>query len=154
MFRRVLGCTALVAGLAAPLQAQMPLLDIRAGAHAALPTGDFADRYDGGVGAYARIGVPLGLVKLMGSATYTQFKAASPLVEDTNIWTIQAGPHFSLMPLLDLGLEAAYFGEAEEIGFAPNVSIGLLMLDFTASYSTTFGDPQSNWITLGVGLRF
>jgi hypothetical protein len=154
MIRRLLATCGFVAITAAPLQAQIPVLDIRVGAHAALPTGDFANAVDAGIGAYGRIGVPLGIVKLMGSATYTQFKAANPLVEDLNIWTVQAGPHFSLLPMIDLGIEGAYFSEVEEFGFAPNVSIGLLMLDITASYNTTFKDPRANWITLGVGLRF
>lgn len=154
MLRRLVGAIVVVAALAAPLQAQVPLLDIRVGAQAALPTGDFADSYDAGIGAYGRVGVPLGIVKLFGSATYTQFKSALPGSEDSNIWTLQAGPHFSLLPMMDLGIEAAYFGEAEEMGLAPNISIGLLKLDITASYNTTFGDAPSNWITLGVGLRF
>lgn len=154
MIRRLLATVGLVALAAAPLQAQIPVLDIRVGAQGALPTGGFADAVDAGFGAYGRIGVPLGIVKLMGSATYTQFKAANPLLDDFDIWTLQVGPHFSILPMLDLGIEGAYFSEAEEFGFAPNISLGLWKLDITASYNTTFKDPTVNWISLGVGLRF
>lgn len=154
MIRRLLATAGLLVCAAAPLQAQVPVLDIRVGAHGALPVGDFADAVDAGIGAYGRIGIPLGIVKLMGSATYTQFKAVNPAVDDLNIWSVQVGPHFSLMPMMDLGLEAAYFSEAEEIGFAPNISIGLVKLDVTASYNMTFKEPTISWVTLGVGIRF
>ena len=154
MIRRLLIASGLLAALTAPLQAQIPLLDIRLGAHAAMPSGDFANAYDAGFGAYGRVGVPLGLFKVMGSATFTRFTAANPLTDDQSIFTLQAGPHFSPIPLLDLGLEGAWFSEREEFGVAPNISVGLLMFEATASYYTTFKDPKANWITLGVGFRF
>jgi hypothetical protein len=154
MLRRALVATGLLVALAAPAQAQLPLLDVRLGAHAAKPTGDFADSYDAGFGAYARVGVPLGLFKLMGSATYTQFKAANPLTDDTSEISLQVGPHFSPIPLLDFGLEGAYFNDAEEFGFAPNISVGLLNFEATASYYIVNSDPKASWITLGVGFRF
>lgn len=154
MIRRLAATLGLLALMAAPAQAQIPLLDIRVGAQAALPQGDFADAYDAGFGAYARVGVPLMMFKLMGSATYTQFKAANPLIEDTSEITLQVGPHFSPIPLLDLGLEAAYLTDAKEWAYSPNVSIGLLMLDVTASYNKTLESGGASWVTLGVGLRF
>ncbi|MBX3174852.1 MAG: hypothetical protein KF709_10605 [Gemmatimonadaceae bacterium] len=154
MIRRLAATLGLLALVAAPAQAQIPLLDVRIGAHAALPQGDFGDAYDAGFGAYARVGVPLLMFKLMGSATFTQFKAANPLVEDTNEITLQVGPHFSPIPLLDLGLEAAYLTDAKEWAYSPNVSIGLLMLDVTASYNKTFESGGASWLTLGVGFRF
>lgn len=154
MSRRIALTLALVLAAAAPLRAQVPLLDIRVGAQAALPTGDFADAYDAGIGAYGRIGVPMLAFTLMGSATYTRFKAANPLIEDRNELTLQVGPHFNLLPMMDLGLELAYFTEAEETGFSPSISVGLLMLEATASYNTTFNSPRGSWVTLGVGLRF
>lgn len=154
MLRRFLLTAGLLALAAVPAQAQIPVLDIRVGAQAALPQGDFADVYDAGFGAYARVGVPLLMFKLMGSATYTQFKAANPLIEDQSEVTLQVGPHFSPIPLLDLGVEAAYLTDAKEWAFSPNVSIGFLMLEATASYNKTFESGGASWVTLGVGLRF
>jgi hypothetical protein len=154
MLRRSLFAAGLLTALAAPLQAQVPLLDIRLGAHAAMPTGDFADEFDGGFGAYGRVGVPLGVVKLFGSLTWNRFKAVNPLVDDQDLITVQAGPHFSPIPLLDIGVEGAYFSESEEFGLAPNISLGFVKLEVTASYNTTLDSPRSNWVTLGVGFRF
>lgn len=154
MLRRFLALAALVALAAAPLQAQVPLLDLRVGGHAALPQGDFADTHDAGVGAYFRAGVPLLIVKMMGSVTYTQFKSANPFVDDVSEITLQAGPHFSPIPLLDLGAEFGYLTDAQEWAFTPNVSVGFLMLEATASYNKPFKSDGASWVTLGLGLRF
>lgn len=154
MLRRILAVSAFLALAAAPAQAQIPVLDIRAGAHAALPQGDFANTHDAGVGAYFRAGVPLLFVKMMGSVTYTQFKSANPLIDDVQEITLQAGPHFSPIPLLDIGAEFGYMTDAKEWAFAPNVSVGFLMLEATASYVKPFQSGAPSWVTLGVGLRF
>ncbi len=154
MLRRLLCTIALLALASAPLHAQIPVLDIRLGGHAAMPSGEFADSYDAGFGAYGRVGVPLGIFKLMGSATWNRFKAADPLVDDLDLFTLQAGPHFSPVPLLDIGLEGAYFSETERFGLSPNVSVGFLKLEVTASYNTTLNSPATRWMTLGVGFRF
>ncbi len=154
MLTRLLAVAGLTAALAAPLHAQIPLLDIRLGAQAVSPTGDLADTYDAGFGAYGRVGVPLGLVKVMGSVTWNRFAAASPLVEDQDEITIQVGPHFSLLPMMDLGLELVQFTDASETGFSPNISVGLLNFEVTAAYHTTFKSPQANWISIGAGIRF
>ena len=154
MLRRLLAVTAVLALAAAPAQAQMPLLDLRLGAHGALPQGDFADTHDAGYGAYLRAGVPLPFVKLMGSLTYTQFKAANPLIEDVSEITVQAGPHFSPIPLLDIGAEFGYLTDAQEWAFTPNVSVGFLMLEATASYNRPFQSGAASWVTLGLGFRF
>ncbi|MBA3852783.1 MAG: hypothetical protein C0503_00120 [Gemmatimonas sp.] len=154
MLRRLLVASAFVALAAVPAQAQVPLLDIRLGAHGALPQGDFADTHDAGVGAYFRAGVPLLLFKVMGSVTYTQFKSANPLTDDVQELMLQAGPHFSPLPLLDLGAEVGYTTDAKEWAFAPNVSVGLLMLEATASYVKPFKSGANSFVTLGVGLRF
>lgn len=154
MFRRLLLASGLLAALSAPLQAQIPLLDIRLGAHALMPGGDFANAYDAGFGAYGRVGLPLGLFKLMGSATFNRFTAVDPAAEDQDLFTLQVGPHFSPIPLLDLGIEGAWFSESEEFGIAPNISVGFLSFEATASYYTTFKDPKANWIAIGVGFRF
>jgi len=152
MLRRMLAVAAFLAMAAAPAQAQIPLLDLRIGAHGALPQGDFADTHDAGIGAYFRAGVPLMLV--MGSVTYTQFKAVNPLVDDVSEITLQAGPHFSPIPLLDLGAEFGYLMDSKEWAFTPNVSVGFLMLEATASYNKPFEKGAGSWVTLGVGLRF
>lgn len=154
MLRRVLAATAFLALAALPAQAQVPLLDLRLGAHAALPQGDFADTHQAGVGGYFRAGVPLLFVKLMGSVTYTQFRSANPFIDDVSEITLQAGPHFSPIPLLDLGAEFGYLTDAEEWAFTPNVSVGFLMLEATASYNKPFEKNAASWITLGLGLRF
>lgn len=154
MIRRLLAASALLALVALPAQAQLPLLDIRVGAHGALPQGDFADTHDAGVGAYFRAGAPLLVVKLMGSVTYTQFKSANPLVDDVSEITLQAGPHFSPIPLLDLGAEFGYLTDAQEWAFTPNISVGFMMLEATASYNKPFQSGSSSWVTLGLGFRF
>lgn len=154
MLRRTLAVSAFLALAVAPAQAQVPLLDLRVGAHAALPQGNLAGSYDAGYGAYLRAGVPLLLVKLMGSATYTQFKAANPLTDDVSEITLQAGPHFSPIPLLDLGAEFGYLTDAKEWAFTPNVSIGFLMLEATASYNKPLEKGAASWVTLGLGFRF
>jgi hypothetical protein len=154
MLRRLLALAAFLALAAAPAQAQIPLLDIRAGAHTALPQGKFADSYDTGVGAYFRVGVPLLVVKLMGSVTYSQFKSANPLIDNVQELTLQAGPHFSPIPLLDVGAEFGYLTDAKEWAFTPNVSVGLLMFEATASYNKPFASGAPSWVTLGLGLRF
>ncbi len=154
MLRRLVLAATFVAAAALPLQAQVPLLDLRVGAHAALPQGTFADTHDAGVGAYFRAGVPLVFLKLMGSVTYTQFKSVNPLNEDVSEITLQAGPHFSPIPLLDVGAEVGYLTDAQEWAFTPNVSVGFLMLEATASYNKPFNKDVGSWVTLGVGLRF
>jgi hypothetical protein len=153
MIRRSLAALGLAALFAAPAAAQLPLLDVRVGAHAVLPTGDLDDAFDAGFGAYGRIGAPIGPVKLMASVTWNRLKSANPLVEDTDVVTLTAGPHFSLA-MLDIGIEGGYFSEFEEFGLAPNVSIGLLKFDLTASYHTTLEDPRGSWMTVGLGFRF
>ena len=154
MLTRLLALAGLTAVLAAPLQAQVPLLDIRIGGHAISPSGDLADLYDAGFGAYGRVGVPLGIMKVMGTVSWNRLSAASPLIDDLDVITVQAGPHFSLLPLMDVGLELAYFSDIEETGFSPNISFGFLKFEVTASYHTTFKSPQANWISIGAGLRF
>jgi hypothetical protein len=138
---------------AIPAQAQVPILDVRVGAHAVMPTGDLGDAYDTGFGLYGRVGAPVGPMKLMGSLTWNQFKGAGAGIDDENIITVSGGPHFSMV-LLDFGLELAYFSEFEELGLSPNISLNLLRFDITASYNTTFDSPQANWMTLGAGFRF
>lgn len=154
MLRRLLAATALIALAAAPAQGQVPLLDIRVGVHGALPQGNFADTHDAGIGAYFRAGVPLLVFKLMGSVTYTQFKAVDPFVDDVPEITLQAGPHFSPLPLLDIGAEFGYLTDAKEMAFTPNVSVGFLMFEATASYNKPFEKNANSWVTLGIGLRF
>jgi hypothetical protein len=154
MRRRILAVSVFLALAAVPAQAQMPLLDLRVGAHAGSPQGTFADTHDAGSGAYFRAGVPLLIVKLMGSVTYTQFKSVNPFIDDVSEITLQAGPHFSPIPLLDVGAEFGYLTDAKQWAFTPNVSVGFLMLEATASYNKPFESNAASWVTLGVGLRF
>ena len=162
MLRRIAPLLALTTLLAAPAVTQVPLLDIRIGAHAAMPMGDLADIFTAGFGAYGRIGIPAGPVKLMASATWTRLRGKSvtlPVIgtvglPDQDVISIQAGPHFSPAPLFDIGLEAGYFTNMDKFGLAPNVSLGLIKFDLTASYNMVFTDPSSSWINLGVGLRY
>lgn len=154
MLRRVLAVSAFLALPSAPVLAQVPLLDLRVGAHAALPQGDFADTHDVGIGAYFRAGMPVLVVKLMGSVTYTQFRSSNPFIDDVSEITLQVGPHFSPVPALDLGAEVAYLTDAQEWAFSPNVSVGFLMLEATASYNKPFESNAASWVTVGLGLRF
>lgn len=156
-FTMVLGLSVL---LAAPAAAQLPLLDVRIGAQAVMPQGDLADLYKGGFGAYGRLGLPLGPIKLMGTATWTRLPGktvdvlGTPVgIEDQDVVGITVGPHFSL-PMIDLGVEAGYFSNFEKIGFVPSASLGLLNFDLMASYTIINSDPKANWLGLGVGLRF
>ena len=155
----VLGLSTL---LAVPAAAQIPVLDIRLGAQAALPTGDLADAYDTGFGAYARLGAPIGPVKLMGSLTWTRLRGKNvtlPIIgtvgiPDQDVVSVQVGPHFSAA-LLDIGVEGAYFSEFDKFGFAPNVSLGLMSMELTASYNIVFSDPsKATWLSVGAGFRF
>ena len=152
MFRRIALTAALTLAAAAPLAAQAPVLDIRLGGHVAAPTGDFKDGFENGYGFYGRIGIPLTTFKLMGAATWTRF--SGPGGAETDLVTIQAGPHVFLTPLADIGLEAAYITKAEEFGISPSINIGFSKLELTASYTTTFASPATNWMSVGLGIRF
>lgn len=153
-FALVLGLSTL---LAAPAAAQLPLLDVRLGAQAVLPTGELADAYTAGFGAYGRLGVPVGPIKLMATLTWQQLKGKEILgvgVEDQSFVGITAGPHFSPAPMLDLGLEAGTFTEFEKFGIVPSLSVGLVKFDAMASYTMINTDPKSNYLSLGFGFRF
>ena len=152
-FTMVLGLTTI---LAAPVAAQLPLLDVRIGAQAVMPQGDLADIYKGGFGAYGRLGIPLGGIKLMGTATWTRLpgKTIGGLgTPDKDVIGLTAGPHLSL-PMLDLGIEAGYFSNYKKVGFVPSASLGVLNFDVMLSYTIVDSDPKDNWLGLGVGLRF
>jgi len=156
MIRRLALVVGLAAVVSAPAAAQIPVLDIRLGAQAVMPQGDLSDIYKGGFGAYGRLGVPLGMFKLMGTATWTRLpgKTVGPItIEDQDIVGIAAGPHFSFA-LVDVGLEAGYFSNFKKVGIVPSVSVGLLKLDVMASYTMVNSDPKANWAGLGVGFRF
>ena len=152
--RRPLLGLGLLALVTAPAAAQVPLLDVRVGAHAVMPTSDLGDAYDTGFGVYGRVGAPIGPVKLMATLTWSRLRGITASgTTDLDVITVQAGPHFSLATL-DVGVEAGYFSQFQQIGVAPNLSIELLGFDLTASYSKTFSDPKGSWITLGAGYRF
>ena len=153
MLRRLLATAGLVAIAAAPLQAQIPLLDIRVGAQAVVPPSEPGLDTKIGIGAYARIGVPVLMFKLMGSASYTRFTSPIPGADPTNMILIGGGPHFSPIPLLDLGLEATYDTDAKIWIWNPNVSVGFLMLEATAGYLKPMkgGDGLA---VVGLGFRF
>lgn len=153
MLRRLVLTLGLIALAAAPAAAQVPVLDIRLGAHAVVPTGDLGDVAETGFGVYGRIGAPVGPIKLMGSVTWNRLTAKAGFGSDQDVLTFQAGPHFSLA-MLDVGIEGGYFSEVEEFGLTPNVSIGLLGFELTASYNTTLKDPATNWLSIGAGFRF
>lgn len=160
MIRRVTLVLGLTTILAAPAAAQLPLLDVRIGAQAVMPHGDLADGYKGGFGVYGRLGIPIGRLTLMGTATVTRLPrkatgVGGPLsgIEDRNVIGLTAGPHL-LLPMFDLGIEAGYFSDYNRIGLIPSVSYGVLNLDVMASYTIVNSDPKSNWLGLGVGLRF
>jgi hypothetical protein len=137
-----------------PVQAQVPGLDVRVGAQTVEPTNNLGNVFDYGFGLYARVGVPTGPISLMGAATWTRFKPKSNLFNDRDIVTIQFGPHLTVIPGFDVGLEGAYFTEVEEFGFVPVVSVGIINFEATLSYSTTFEGPRTSWLALGVGLKF
>ncbi|MDH5233635.1 MAG: hypothetical protein OEW77_01670 [Gemmatimonadota bacterium] len=147
----VIGFVTLVAPAAT---AQLPVLDLRLGAHAGMPTGDLGDAYDTGFGVYGRLGAPVGPLKLMASATWNRLKGiATASTTDLDVVTVTAGPHFG-MAMLDVGIEGGYFSQFQEFGASPNVSLKLLRYELTASYNMTFQDPKGSWLTLGAGLRF
>lgn len=154
MLKRLLVAVGVLVAAAAPLHAQVPVLDVRLGGHTAMPTADFANGYESGFGLYGRIGIPLGVAKLMGGATWNRFAPKAAGADDLDIFTVQAGPHFFLVPLVDVGLEAAYISEVEKFGLSPSVSVGFMKAEITAAYYTTMDNPATSWLTLGVGLRF
>lgn len=156
MIRRLSLALGLATVLAAPAAAQVPLVDVRVGAAAILPTGDFADGYKAGYGAYGRVGMPLGMMKLMATATYNMFPGKTVgifTVDDETVLGLSVGPHLSL-PLVDAGIEVGYFSNFEKVGFIPSVSVGAGKLDLMASYTIVNSDPKANWFSLGIGLRF
>jgi hypothetical protein len=140
--------------LAQPLQAQAPGVDLRIGATTSAPTDRLANVFDYGYGLYARVGVPMGPISLMGAATVNRFKPKSDIFNDLDIVTMQVGPHLMVVPGFDVGIEGAYFSEVEEFGFVPVVSFGIPNLEATLSYSTTFDGPRTSWFSLGVGFKF
>ncbi len=160
MLRRVAMVLGLTALLTAPVAGQLPLLDVRIGAQAVMPQGDFAELYTGGLGAYGRVGIPLGFIKVMGTATWTRLPGktlslfgTSVDIEDVDVIGLTAGPHLSL-PFLDLGVEGGYFSNFKKVGIVPSASLSLLNFDVMASYTIVPMDLTANWLGLGVGLRF
>lgn len=153
MLRRTLVAAGILLAATAPLQAQVPVIDIRVGAQLASPTGDFKNGFDTGFGVYGRVGVPMGTFKMMGAVTWNRFKPTGAGA-DLDFFTLQAGPHFFLVPLVDIGVEAAYISEIEKFGLSPSVNVGFSKLELTASYNTTFESPATNWLTVGLGFRF
>jgi hypothetical protein len=155
MSKHVLGGIAVaLALLAHPVQAQMADLTFRVGAQTTEPTGNLGNAFDYGYGLYARAGTEPTPWSLMGAVTWTRFKGASNAIADVDFITAQFGPHFEFREGFDFGVELAYFTEAEEIGFVPVLSIGLVNIEATLSYNTTFQNPQASWIGLGIGLKF
>ncbi len=156
MIRRFSLALGLATVLAVPAAAQVPLLDVRVGAHAIMPTGGLTDNYKPGFGAYGRLGVPLGMMKLMGTLTYNQFPGKTVgifTVDDESVIGLSVGPHLSL-PLVDAGLELGYMSNFEKMSLIPSVSVGLGKLDVMAAYTLVNDDPKAKWFSLGVGLRF
>jgi hypothetical protein len=157
MIRRLALALGLSTLLAAPVAAQVPLVDIRIGAQAVLPTGDLADSFAAGFGAYGRVGVPVGPIKLMATLTWQQLKGKEVLgfgTPDLDFIGITAGPHFSPAPLLDIGIEAGQFTEFDKIGIVPSVSLSLVKFDLMGSYTMINSDPKANYLSLGFGIRF
>lgn len=161
--RRLVLAAGLSLLLAAPAAAQVPLADIRVGVTGALPTGELGDAFSSGFGAYARVGVPLGVAKIMGTATFTRLNGkevtipgvGTLAVDDENIIGLTVGPHFSPAPLFDIGIEGGYFTNIDKMGVVPSVSLGLVKFDVMASYTIVFTeDFKSTWLSLGAGLRF
>lgn len=158
MIRRLAMVLGLSTLLAAPAAAQLPVLDVRIGAQGVVPTGDLGDVYKAGFGAYGRLGVPVGPLKLMGTVTWQRLKGTSiggiQVTDDVDFIGITAGPHFSPVPLLDVGVEFGQFTEFDKFGIVPSVSVGLLKLDAMASYTIINSDPKANYVSIGLGLRF
>lgn len=144
--------------LAQPLQAQMPLpgMDIRIGVQTAEPTNNLGSSFDNGFGLYARIGAPVGVgpLSLMGAATWTRFSPKTSVQDDLDIITLQFGPHFSMIPGVDFGLEGAYITDADKLGLVPVISFGIPNLEGTLSYTSTLSGPQYSWFALGIGFKF
>lgn len=154
MLRRTIFAAAASLCLVSTVEAQVPVIDLRLGAHAVMPTGDLGDGFDTSFGLYGRIGAPTGPMKLMAALTWNRLKSKSALFDDLDVITIQAGPHFALTPLADFGVEAAYLTEFEDFGLSPSFSLSMSRFELTAAYTTTFDSPQANWISLGGGIRF
>lgn len=142
--------------LAQPLQAQVPGVDIRVGAHTAEPTSGLGNGYKNGFGLYTRIGAPVGVgpMSVMGAATWTRFSPKSNLFKDLDVITLQFGPHLLLAPGFDVGLEGAYITEADRVGLVPVVSFGIPNLEGTLSYTSTLSGQQFSWFSLGIGFKF
>lgn len=142
--------------LAQPAQAQTATGGIRIGAHTAEPTNGLGDGYKNGFGLYTRFGAPVGVgpVSLMGAATWTRFSPRSSLFNDLDVITLQFGPHLTLVPGFDIGLEGAYITEADGVGVVPVISFGIPNLEGTISYTSTLSGRQYSWFSLGIGIKF
>src|SRR5262245_44792464 len=107
MLRRFLLAAGFVAMAAAPAAAQIPFVDGRLGMQVTFPTEDLADAYDTGFGVYGRIGLPMGMFKLMGTASLTRMPGKSTIlgdIDDETVLSMSVGPHLSV-PLVDVGVE-------------------------------------------------
>lgn len=142
--------------LAKPVQAQVPGIDFRVGVQTVEPTNGLGNGFDNGFGLYARVGMPAGSgpLSLMGAATWTRFNPKSNIINDLDIITLQFGPHLTLIPGFDVGLEGAFITEADALGLVPVMSFGIPNLEATLSYTSTLSGPQYSWFALGVGFKF
>ena len=123
-----------------------------------LPTGEFGDLYDGGVGANVAFMFPVApTVTAWADVGYTKFLAKSSFgglnpygTGDLDVWGFNGGAKVGLGPLY-VGAEAGYFTGIDEFGLTPLVGMSVAILDFSVRYKAT-GDV--NWWDLRASISF
>jgi hypothetical protein len=154
VFRRLsLSAFALAALISIPSAANAQL-STSIGAGVAIPQSDLADTVDDGYTIRAQLGLSaLGLFQLHAQGGWSRFGAASESFEDVDILHAALGARIPVLPLVKIGLNAAYFfGDSDEegLGFFPEISVGLGPLEAVADYR--FGDE--GWLSLRGAIRF
>jgi hypothetical protein len=154
MYRRLLFSALTLAALASLPTAAEAQLAASVGAGVAIPQSDLADTVDDGYTIRAQLGLSaLGLFQLHAQGGWSRFGAASESFDDVNIFHAAVGGRIPVLPFVKLGLNAGYFfgdSEDEDLGFFPEISVGLGPLEAVLDYR--FGDE--GWVGLRGALRF
>jgi len=157
-FRAVGGALAMTLALALAAQPAQAQLSTSIGAGIAAPQGDLGDGFDNGYTVRGQVGLSLvGLVEGHVQAGWSRFPVKEGVVggEDADIYHAGVGARVGL-GLIFVGANAAYFfgddpGDNSELGFFPEVGIGLGPLEAVADYRI---DGDAKWFGIRAALKF
>lgn len=135
---------------AAPASAQLPGvgLGLSAGARYAVPSGDFGDAVKPGYGGYVKVEIGALMLGAAAEANITRFGGEEGF-DGVTVLGIQAGPRIG-MGLFKVGLDLGWYSEVEEVGYTPNISVGLGPLEAGAG-ATFFSGGR--WLYLRGGIK-